>query len=524
MSSTPPPMNAAAPAPPMNAAAPAPPMNAAAPAPPAMRLKTWHCLLLLAALRIGIHAVLAHTGLSALSDDDYSRTVIAERFAEHPAFDPSGTSWLPLPFWVSGGAMMLFGRSLRVVRAVTDLWAVGAGWLLFAGMRRLRIDRGAALLGAVLATLVPPSAVLGSVSVPELPAAALSAFALLSITRPHLRAMAAESPDWETGLWLSAASVAAATLCRYEAWPIAAVIAAFAWIRRVPLATRIGASALAVAGPAAWMADNRIVHGDALHFLHRVSSYRAALGAPSGLSEAAAYVQAVVTGCPSLLVPLVVVGVAAWRVKPTALLRWGPALGGVGAMVAFLVAGAAAGAAPTHHPERALLLLWILGCAAVVDLGGALVRDAPARGRRGLRVAEVVVLALLALDMHRQLAGTGVDRKDEEAVGRALRALVAPGQRVLIATEDYGYFAVIAAFGRPGDTAIDQTHDPRAGRTDSSLSSADALVARLAAERASWLVAPASALLPGLLMARATANATLAVYAVGTTPAPPIAL
>jgi hypothetical protein len=485
------------------------------PPPADHRLKTWHCLLLLAALRIGIHLVLARRGLAALSDDDYARTVIAEKFAAHPAFDPSGTSWLPLPFWVTGGAMMVLGKSLGVVSVVTDLWAVGASFVLFAGMRRLRVGAGAALLGAVIATVVPPSAVLGSVAVPELPTAALCAFALLSVTAPHLHAMVPESPDWETGLRLGAAAVCAATLCRYEAWPVAAVIAVFAWIRRVPLFTRIGASALALIGPLAWIVNGRIAHGDALHFLHRVSSYRAALGAPGGPSGGLSYVVAVLTGCPSLLVPLVVVAFATFRVKPTALLRWVPALAGACALLAFLVVGAILGGAPTHHPERALLLLWILGSAAVVDLGQNLVSSAQPLGRRGaLRIGEIAVVALLALDMHRQLDGAGVDRRSEVSVGESLRSLVLPGQRVLVATPDYGYFAVIAAFGRPLDAVIDQSHDPRAAPTASALGSLQTMIDRFTAEGASWLVAPASAPLPAAVMKREAGAGGLAVYRV----------
>jgi hypothetical protein len=486
--------------------------------PPDKSLRTWHCLLVLAVLRIGIHLVLSHRGLQALSDDDYSRTVIAERFAANPAFDPSGTSWLPLPFWVTGGAMMVFGRSLAVVGVVTDLWAVGAGWLLFAGMRRLRIARGAAMLGAVLATLVPPSAVLGSVAVPELPTAALCAFALLCVTAPHLRAGVPESPDWETGLWLGAVAVAAATLCRYEAWPVAVVIAVFAWIRRVPFFTRIGASALSLLGPAAWMVNNRVVHGDSLHFVQRVSSYRAALGSPGGLSQGLTYLGAVVTGCPSVLVPLAVVAFAAYRVKPTALLRWLPALSGACALLAFLAVGAGFGGAPTHHPERALLLLWILGSVAVVDLGQILMRGSPSHGKKDvLRLSEIAVVALLVVDMHRQLGGAGVDRRSEVAVGQSLRSLVAPGERVMIATDDYGYFAIVAAFGRPLDAAIDASHDPRDARTASALSAlstVETMTRRLAADRASWLVAPASEPLPAALMKREAGEGRFAVYRV----------
>jgi hypothetical protein len=53
-------------------------------------------------LKAAIGAWLLARGFSHVSDDDYARTVIAEQFAHAPRLDPSGTSWLPLPFWVAG--------------------------------------------------------------------------------------------------------------------------------------------------------------------------------------------------------------------------------------------------------------------------------------------------------------------------------------------------------------------------------------------------------------------------------------
>ncbi|MBL9111338.1 MAG: hypothetical protein JNM74_18780, partial [Myxococcales bacterium] len=58
-------------------------------------------------------------GFRAISDDDYARVVIAERWVAAPTVDPSGTSWLPLPFHVMGVAMAAFGRSLAVARVAS---------------------------------------------------------------------------------------------------------------------------------------------------------------------------------------------------------------------------------------------------------------------------------------------------------------------------------------------------------------------------------------------------------------------
>jgi hypothetical protein len=72
----------------------------------------------------------------------------------------------------------------------------------------------------------------------------------------------------------------AATLSRYEAWPIAAAFALLAGVgaRGKTLALAAGAGLLALLGPAGWIAWNRHAHGEALHFLGRVAAYRKAVG------------------------------------------------------------------------------------------------------------------------------------------------------------------------------------------------------------------------------------------------------
>src|SRR5262249_55561991 len=111
--------------------------SAGATAPPRVlgSWKPWVYLLALGALRVLASWTMHRVGVTALSDDDFARTVIAEQFATAPRFDPSQTSWLPFPFWLTGGAMALFGRSVGVAHAVTYLVAIGGTWLLFAGGR-----------------------------------------------------------------------------------------------------------------------------------------------------------------------------------------------------------------------------------------------------------------------------------------------------------------------------------------------------------------------------------------------------
>jgi len=113
------------------------------------------------------------SGFRAVSDDDYSRIVIAAHFAHHPSPDPSGTSWLPLPFWLYGVPMALFGDSLTTARVVALLLGSGAAVVVWAAGRWLGLSERAALAGSLGAVLLPYGSWLSAATVPEAPTAAL---------------------------------------------------------------------------------------------------------------------------------------------------------------------------------------------------------------------------------------------------------------------------------------------------------------------------------------------------------------
>ena len=71
-----------------------------------------------AALSVAAALLARKLGVLAISDDDFARAAIAEEFARTPRLDPSGTSWLPAPFWLTGAVMAVFGRSFAVARAM----------------------------------------------------------------------------------------------------------------------------------------------------------------------------------------------------------------------------------------------------------------------------------------------------------------------------------------------------------------------------------------------------------------------
>ena len=452
----------------------------------------WRDLIWLALLRLGVSAAITLYGIVALSDDDYARVTIAQRFAASPRLDPSGTSWLPFPFWVMGATMKLLDSSLDVARLVTAVEAVLATWLLFAAGRRWGFSERRALVFAVLATLTPAVALLGSVTVPEFPTAALALFAVALASAPGHSTGADRAP------LLVGLAMLAATLSRYEAWPIAVAVGFIVWKRKESERPwkRAAWAALPLLGPAWWIVHNRIAHGDAVAFLRRVSSYRAALG-PAPTSHPWTYLLALLGGSPAVMLALALLVLTLLRASDRAaslenLARfraWGIS---AALLVVFLLAGQVAGGAPTHHPERALLLVWLLATLAVVDLATAV------RPRAWLAVP---VVLLFLLDYRNTLEDRGVRREMEERAGQQLRALVPLGERVFTATNDYGYFAIMAAFGRPQDVVVD-SQDPRVKSSSTLLRDPWNAVVRMRAENAFWLVAPSSLVFPLALQER----------------------
>jgi len=454
-------------------------------------------LIWLALLRIGVSAGVAMFGVMALSDDDYARVTIAERFAATAHLDPSGTSWLPFPFWAMGTAMKLLDPSLEVARLVTAALSVAATWLLFAAGRAWGFSPRRALVAAALATLTPAVALLGSVPVPEFPTAALGVFAIVTATAPDR-----SHAPYRAAL-LAAGAMLAATLSRYEAWPVAGVLAVIIWRRQRSDAPwkRAALAALPLLGPVLWIAHNQIAHGDALSFLRRVSSYRAALG-PGQENGFWAYLVGLVGGSPAVMLAFALLTVASLRLPDRQaarqnLARFAPWGAAAGALIVFLLAGQLAGGAPTHHPERALLFVWLLATLAAVDLA-AFVRRETVRPWAWMGIA---VAVLLAFDYMGTFSDRGVRREDEERVGQQLRAIVPRGERVFAATSDYGYFAIMAAFGRPADVAFD-SHDPRFKSNTTLLRDPWNATVRLHAENASWLVAPSTVVFPLALKER----------------------
>jgi hypothetical protein len=423
-----------------------------------MDAETRRDLALAIAAKAAIGAIVLAGGFRAVSDDDFARVVHAQEFARAPRLDPTGTSWLPFPFWLAGGAMRLFGTSLVTARAVAFACGLFAAALVFAAARMLVADRRGALVGALLAGLFPWSARLGVAVVPELLAAALSVFAVATLSR-----------DGASIRWLGAAALFVATLSRYEPWLVAGAFAAFSlWDcargarERASIA---GAALFALVGPALWIAHNASVHGEALHFLARVSAYKRAVdpSEPTLLAALAGYPLSLLREEPELCCAALALVLVARPLRPPSLARTSAALA---LLLVLLTAASIPGGAPTHHAGRALLAIW-LALAIYVGAGAhhAITGGALGKQRRqayaALTLAAVIGGAFVLRPWYARL-DSFITRADEIAIGAAAAHHSRPDERILVEVIDYGHFAIQAGSGAPERFVLDRFPDPGA--------------------------------------------------------------
>jgi len=424
-----------------------------------------------------------------VSDDDYARVVHTQDWALDPRFDATGTSWLPFPFWVSGGLMRIMGPSLDVARGVALLWGLASAALIYAAARMLISTRRDALSGALVAAVFPWCARLGVAPVPELPSAALSLFAVATLARPDGRLRL-----------LGAAALFCACLSRYEPWPVACL---FVLLTLVDLATNrlresydevLGGIAIltAVSGPLWWIAHNANVHGNPFHFLARVSAYKRAVGGESA-GPLTGYPLSLLREEPELCAAfglLLIWQLARRRFalapdeKPAAVRTCAIGI----FLVATLSLAALPGGAPTHHAGRAVLLVWLLLAIYAGAWGRRLIRPASAP-RIPLAILLIAALVLSATVLRPWYARLDAftPRSDEIAFGRGARPLVGDGARVLVEANDFRHFAIQAASGHPHRLTIDRSLDPR-GRISASSFTTYAALQRRAHEIGAALV------------------------------------
>jgi hypothetical protein len=429
---------------------PTPSRAGAPPAPPwgpGQPLVEGACVALLIGARLAIDAWVLRAGFSHVSDDDFARTVIAEQFAHAPRLDPSGTSWLPLPFWAAGAAMAVLGRSLEAARTIAIAMGAAAVAAPYVAMRAVRVPRGAALAAGAIAVALPWNAWLGVATVPDGWTGALLAAGAIAMGQERAR-------PW------SAAAVGIAALSRYEAWPACAVFTlACAWPRRSHASRRprgrdAACAVFALAGPLLWMAWNAHAHGSPFHFIARVTAFRRAIGAaqvPWG-DKVLAYPLALATETPEVVV-LGACGMAglAWSHEMRRRWRWAGAT--ALAVLAFLLAGDLGDGAPTHHPARALGSIWWIGVGMGVDALGvaaAALASPPAR-RAVFTAAGAATVAWTATLAPRWIhsPGSGESEQRHAQIARGLAMKEAGAVSAEITPCQFEHFALLAAWGQP---------------------------------------------------------------------------
>jgi hypothetical protein len=449
-------------------------------------------LLLVTSVKAVTSLAVLGTGFRAVSDDDYARVVIAQRFAVEPSWDPSGTSWLPAPFWIAGGVLRLFGRELEVARGVAFASGLLAAVLVYLAARWLGCSRVGSLIAPLLACCNPWFAWLGVATTPD----ALTASLILA----GAAGCASRGPEHRIA---GASALLLACWSRYEAWPVAlafALFSAFDAARRRSL-TMAAASAIALSGPALWLLHGFTNHGDAWFFVARVVAYRRAHGgANADLLTGIASYPLRLASLPELFALALASVLLAWRFRREAadpLVRYArPGLLLLG-LLAFLIVGEVRDGAPTHHSERALLSIWLLFAVLIADVGAQL--WASRRFEAAAIASAAICVALVAgAQLARALFGAPssfVDRVAEVDIGRHAvepfeSARASTPERLLIDTPDFGYFAVIAGFARPEHALPLSDHDPRRGSTPYPGTFEERLHQALRQNAARWLVAP----------------------------------
>jgi hypothetical protein len=413
--------------------------------------------LVLTVAKVAVGAWVLRQGFTHVSDDDYARTVIAEQLAHAPRLDPSGTSWLPLPFWLAGAWMQAFGRSLDAARAIALLLGALGVAAPFAAMRAVQVPRSAAAGATAIAMALPWSAWLGAATVPDGWTGALIAAGAIGATDGRAR-------PW------AALSLLVASLSRYEAWPVCAVFAVLCathvvGTRRVrgarsapdrPEAAvrrrEIAFAVVALAGPALWMAWNAHAHGSPLHFVARVTAFRRAIGAADvpWTDKLLGYPRSLAIETPEAAA-LGLCGLVALLVSDEIRQRWRWAAASAFAVLAFLVAGDLGDGAPTHHPARALGAIWWIAAAMGVDSLRVTLRS-PRLSRRTGAIAAGAIAAGWALSLpSRWNASPGLgdlERRDAQ-IARGLEMRARGTALADITPCQFEHFALIAAWGEP---------------------------------------------------------------------------
>jgi hypothetical protein len=211
------------------------------------------------------------------------------------------------------------------------------------------------------------------------------------------------------------------------------------------------------------MLSGSLEHGDPIFFLHRVAAYRRALEPSQTLGSFSAnllhYPEVLLRAEPELIASILLgvsflLGQRLWLkgtyLRPLLL---------AAAQLVFLILGDLADGTPTHHPERPLLFSWLLASLIVADITATLFASS-ARWRY-LGTAIAALGPILVFRSQITAREPFVDRSAEIDIGKDARALIPENEIVALDSEDFGHYAIAAALGRPEQSVVLRSHDPR---------------------------------------------------------------
>ncbi len=234
-------------------------------------------LALFLAARILLQVWLYRVGFISLTADEFSRTVIAARWAESPYLFWSGV-WLPIQTYIYGIGLRLAYDLVATPRILTIVFGLASIVLMFLVSLELMENAAIALVSAILLGINPLHIWLSSTPLTEILHTAL----ILACVWGFLRFWRTQALGY---LCLSSALLALANGVRFEAWMVSLIFSVtlgFWWLKRLPSrqaqAPRawhlLAAASLPWFFPLAWMVGSYRASGNPLDFMAAIRSYK----------------------------------------------------------------------------------------------------------------------------------------------------------------------------------------------------------------------------------------------------------
>ncbi len=234
-------------------------------------------LILLVSGRLLLQLMLYRAGFMALTADEFGRTVLAARWAQHPYMLWNGP-WLPFHMYLFGTALRLKMEMLWVPRVIVILFGALSILLMYLLTSQLFGSRRVGLISAFLLAVNPVHVWLSSTPLTEIPHATFALAGLLGLVL-YLKY------GKQRYIYLGAFALALASGFRFEAWilsiffDLALIWSGIQLYKQGALDSKrlfnlaVG-SMIPWLFPVAWMAGNYLETGNPLYFMEYIKTYK----------------------------------------------------------------------------------------------------------------------------------------------------------------------------------------------------------------------------------------------------------